>query len=152
MSLLSRSNCQRKPAGHKMAIVLLIKPRLSVSTTFGDHCWIFCITLSIIPYFSSRWDGGFATLDTHNFSATVEGDRDRAAMLGIQLSLINICTPRWEACRTIRIASDRIPPKLTVSFWSHLGREGTEEVRICVKEAIFCGKPRVSRQTLLCCK
>jgi len=125
-------------------MVLLI-PRLSVSTTFGDHCWTLCITLSIIPYFSSRWDGGFATLDTHDFFATVEGDRDRAAILGIQLSLIDICTPRWEACRTIRIASDRIPPKLTVSFWSHLGRGGTEGVRICVKEAIFCGKPRVSR-------
>lgn len=137
--------------GIKMVMVLEIQPRLSVTTIFGDLYSFLCIALSVFPQFPPGWNGGFASLNTHTFSATVEGNGDRAAVPDIQLSPTNFSTTRWEACRTIRVASDRIPPKLTVSFWSHSRRGGTKGVRIRVKEAIFCGIPRVSRQTLLCC-
>ena len=51
----------------------------------------------------------------------------------------------------IRVASDRIPAKLTVSFWGRSSWGGTEVVKIGVKEATFCGIPNVSRQGFLCC-
>ncbi len=56
-----------------MAMVLVTQPRLSVTMTFGDPCSLLCITLSILPYSPSGWAGGFASLNTHTFSAIVEG-------------------------------------------------------------------------------
>jgi len=60
------------------------------------------------------WDGRFASLHTNTFSATVEDGGDRAVVPSIQLSLISVSTPRWEACQTIQIISERISPKLIV--------------------------------------
>ena len=141
----------QSPSLQGIKLIMEIQPRLSVSTTFGDPYSFLCITLSLFPYFTPGWDGEFASLNMHTFSATVDGGGGLAAMSGIQLLPTNFSTTRWEACRRIRVASDRIPLKLTVSFWSHSRRGGTKGVRIGVKEAIFCGMPRVSRQTLLCC-
>ncbi len=138
-------NANPRIQGIEMVMVPVIQPRLSVTTTFGDPYSFLCITLSVFLYFPSGWDGRFASLHTHTFSATVEGGGDRAAVPGIQLSQTSVSTPRWEACRTIQVVSERILPKLTLSFWSHSRRGGTKGVRIGVKEAIFCGIPRVSR-------
>jgi len=134
-----------------MAAKLRFQPHISVKTVFGDPCSFLSITISVFPSFLSGWDGGFTSLDTHIFSATVEGSQNLARVPDIRLSPPKVSTPRWEACRTIRVASDRIPPKLTVSFWGRSSWGGTEMVKIGVKEATFCGIPKVSRQAFLCC-
>ncbi len=135
-----------------MATKLEFQPRISVITAFGDPVSFLFITISVFPWFPSGWHGGFASLNTHSFSATVEASQNLAAVAAIRLSLAKVSTPRWEACRTIRVASDRIPPKLTVSFWGRSSWGGSKMVKIGVKEATFCGIPKVSRQAFLYCK
>lgn len=134
-----------------MVAKLGFQPRISVITAFGDPYSFLSITISVFPWFPSGWDGGFASLNTHTFSATVEGSQDLVPVPDIQLFPPKVSTPRWEACRTIRVASNRIPPKLTVSFWGRSSRGGTEMVKIGVKEATFCGIPKVNRQAFLYC-
>jgi len=134
-----------------MATKLGFQPNISVITAFGDPCSFLVITISVFPWFPSGWDGGFASLNTHTFSATVEGSQNLAPTPVIRLSPPKVSTPRWEACRTIRVTSDQIPPKLIVSFWVRSSWGGTEMVKIGVKEATFCGIPKVSRQAFLCC-
>ena len=134
-----------------MATKLRFQPRISVITIFGDPYSFLSITMSVLPWFPSGWDGGFASLNTHTFSATVEGSQNLAPVNDIRLSPPKVSMPKWEARQIIRVASDWIPPKLTVSFWGCSGRGGTGMVRIGVKEATFCGIPKVSRQAFRCC-
>lgn len=134
-----------------MATKLGFQPHISVITTFGDACSLLHITISVIPWVSLGWDGGFASLNTHTFSATVEGSQNLVPVPDIRLSWAKDSSLRWEARRTIRVASDRIPPKLIVSFWGRSSWGGTEMFKVGVKEATFCGIPKVSRQAFLCC-
>ena len=134
-----------------MATKLGFQPHISVIPAFGDACSFLYITISVFPWFPSGRDGGFASLNTHTFSATVEGSKNLVPVPDIRLSPAKVFPLRWEARRTIRVASDRIPPKLTVSFWGRSSWGGTEMVKIGVKEATFCGIPKVSRQAFLCC-
>lgn len=124
-----------------MVKVPIIQPRLSITTTFGDLCSFLCITLSIFLYFLFGRDGGFVSLYTHTFSATVQGDGNRAAAFSIQLSLINVSMPRWEACRMIQVVSERIPPELIVSFWNHSRSGNSKGVRDGVEKTKFCETP-----------
>ncbi len=157
-----------------MATKLRFQPHISVITAYGDPYSLLFITISVFPWFPSGWDGGFASLNTPAFSATVEGSRTLAPMPDILLSLPKVSTLRWEACknlapvpdnllfppmvstlrweasRTVFVASGRIPPKLTISFWGRSSWGGTEMVKIGVKEATFCGIPKVRRQAFLC--
>ena len=95
-----------------MAAKLEFQPYISVITAFGDPCSFLFITISVFPRFPSGWDGGFATLNTHNFSATVEGSQELALVPDIRLSPAIVPTPRWEACGTICVASLNNP-------WDH---------------------------------
>jgi len=152
-----------------MATKLRFQPHISVITTLGEPYSFLFITMSVFPWFPSEWDGGLAFLNTHAFSATVEGSRPDILLFLLKVSTLrweacrdlapvpdnllfppNVSTLRWEASRTVFVASDRIPPKLTVSFWGRSSWGGTEMVKIGVKEATFCGIPKVSRQAFLC--
>jgi hypothetical protein len=77
--------------------VLEISPHLSITTTFGDPYSFLCITLSVFPLFPP--DRTVDLLPQYVYFLCHRGGRWR-----------------WKACRTVRVASDRIPPKLTVSF------------------------------------
>ncbi len=134
-----------------MAVDQGFKPYISVMMASGNPCSSLCITIAGFPPFPSGWTTGFLSLNTHKVFATVKGSHNLVPMYTIRLSPAKSSTPKWEACLTIRVVSEWIPPKLTVSFRGCSKWEGTQTVKIGVKEATFCGMPKVSWHDFLRC-
>lgn len=132
-----------------MATALGYQSHLSVEKIFRDPHWLLVIIMSVSDSLASSCDGEGESLETPVFYATVEANQHLDTVPGILLSPSNDDSPEWQAIRTIRIDSERFPPKITVNFWYLSNGRLGDKFKIGVCEAIVCGTSIVSSQISL---